>query len=196
MEAEELFDSFQYSVITANAYSGTEIFLFCAGFLQTISFIQKYSTKPKFIDPFKFVLIRIIKIVPFYYFMILYVTYGIRFMGSGPTWNLFDYVLAPCEDHWWSNVMFINNFYPNFGAEESMCLPWTWFMAIYMQLSVVLPFVLYLVLHVPILFTSIHAFLCFSCIIIQGILIAVYNTGINPIEDSEYFTYIYIKPWS
>jgi peptidoglycan/LPS O-acetylase OafA/YrhL len=77
-------------VITANAYSGTEIFLFCAGFLQTISFIQKYSTSPKLIDPFKFVLIRIIKIVPFYTLMMLYITYGARLMGSGPTWNLYD----------------------------------------------------------------------------------------------------------
>lgn len=136
-------------------------------------------------------LIRIIKIVPFYCLMILYITYGVRFSGSGPNWNLYDYVLAPCEDHWWSNILFINNFYPNFGAQESMCLPWTWFIAIYMQLSLLLPFVLYIILRSPILATSIHVILCICCLIVQGIIIGEYNTGIDPTEDTAYFTYVY-----
>jgi peptidoglycan/LPS O-acetylase OafA/YrhL len=90
----------------------------------------------------------------------------------------------------------MNNFYPNNGAQDSMCLPWTWFMAVYMQLSMILPFVLYLIMRLPIFATSIHVFLCFSCLIVQGILIAVNDTGINPITDPAYFSSIYIKPWS
>lgn len=122
--------------------------------------------------------------MPYYYFVLLAIIYVARFFGYGPTWSLFDTVLAPCETHGWTNFLFINNFYPNdYTSREATCLPWTWFIAVYMQLSIVLPFLLYLICHFPVIFTTIHIILCLSSLAAQGLLIGILKTGINPAYD-------------
>jgi hypothetical protein len=84
-----------------------------------------------------------------------------------------DKITAQCTDdnQWYYNLTFVNNFYFDSGfaayieslgddttiedaysssfsiRQRNTCLPWTWFYAVYMQLSVFLPFGLYFVCH-------------------------------------------------
>ena len=60
--------------------------------------------------------------------------------GKGPIWNTYSKVMQGCNSYWWTNLVFINNFYPlNY---DDKCMPWTMFVACYMQLSLLLPIIL------------------------------------------------------
>lgn len=48
---------------------------------------------------------------------------------------------------WWTNVLWVNNLYP--ANIDDKCLPWTFFMPIYMQLSLALPPVLWIYTIIP-----------------------------------------------
>ena len=61
-------------------------------------------------------------------------------LGVGPLWNTFDKLVEPCQSKWWTNLIWINNLYP--ASYDDRCLPWNWFVPCYVQLSLVLPFIL------------------------------------------------------
>lgn len=62
------------------------------------------------------------------------------YLGVGPIWADFHTLMKPCQDKWWTNLVWISNLYP--AEYDDRCLPWTWFIPCYVQLSVLLPFVL------------------------------------------------------
>jgi hypothetical protein len=71
---------------------------------------------------------------------LLMIVYIMPYVGSGPIWNTFATLTAPCTSNWWTNVIWVNNLYPrNFNDK---CLPWTWFVPCYVQLSLLLPGIL------------------------------------------------------
>ena len=92
-----------------------------------------------------------------YYLTLLFQVYIFRLLGEGPIWNFWDKLLAPCDNYFWTNLLFINNLYPNLGTKNDMCMPWTWFFAIYMQLTFLTPFVIYFLYKFPMMFIPIHA---------------------------------------
>ncbi|XP_039248244.2 uncharacterized protein LOC120326084 isoform X1 [Styela clava] len=69
---------------------------------------------------------------PFYILVILLWTYVIPGIASGPMWNLLRD--GSCIDFWWTNVIYINNFYPEKSVLQ--CMPWTWFIASEMQMFI------------------------------------------------------------
>ena len=148
---------------------------------------------PCFLDIPRFLFIRLLKIVPFYYMGLLIMVYIYRMLGYGPTWSFYDKVMEPCEDHLWTNLLFINNLYPGFGNKERMCLPWTWYMAVYMQLSLLTPFIIYFSFRFPMVFKPIHLILCLCAFVAQGLQIG--NVGMHPAFDSKYWDEVYTKPW-
>lgn len=44
--------------------------------------------------------------------------------------------------YWWTNLLWVNNLYPR--AMDDKCLPWTWFIPCYVQLTLILPIFLFL----------------------------------------------------
>jgi len=61
-------------------------------------------------------------------------------LASGPIWSNYKTLVGPCSSMWWTNVLWLNNLYPR--AFDDKCLPWTWFIPCYIQLSLLLPPVL------------------------------------------------------
>ena len=43
----------------------------------------------------------------------------------------------PCEDYWWSTLLYINNFHPNDFNKE--CMNWTWYLANDTQFYILAP---------------------------------------------------------
>jgi len=48
--------------------------------------------------------------------------------------------MAPCKKYWWTVLIYIHNFYPE--KYDERCLPWTWYLSFYVQISLVLPLLL------------------------------------------------------
>jgi len=62
-------------------------------------------------------------------------------IGSGPIWNSFQTAVQGCNSYWWTNLVWVNNVYPR--NYDDKCLPWTWFVPCYVQLSMLVPPLLY-----------------------------------------------------
>lgn len=67
-------------------------------------------------------------------------------LGGGPIWNKFETATAGCKQNWWTNLLWINNLYPvNF---DDKCLPWTWFVPCYVQMSMLVPIIVCAYLYI------------------------------------------------
>jgi hypothetical protein len=61
-------------------------------------------------------------------------------LGAGPVWNNYqEKVMLPCKNYWWTNVLYINNIVPANGSFDEKCMPWAWFIPCMVQLSLILP---------------------------------------------------------
>lgn len=58
-------------------------------------------------------------------------------MADGPVWGNFQTLIAPCRTQWATNVFWVNNLTPR--EFDDKCLPWTWFMPCYVQLTLLIP---------------------------------------------------------
>ena len=59
--------------------------------------------------------------------------------GRGPIWDKYAEIIKPCQTLWWTNLVWINNLYPQKFDEK--CLPWTWFVPCYIQMTMSLPII-------------------------------------------------------
>lgn len=87
---------------------------------------------------------RVIGIAYFYYINLILIVYLFRSLGTGPTWHFFDKIMSKCDESIWKNLLFINNLSQDLSSKDDICLYWTWYLSLYVQLSVLTPFVIYL----------------------------------------------------
>ncbi|XP_071103042.1 O-acyltransferase like protein-like [Haliotis cracherodii] len=79
------------------------------------------------------------RLTPVYMFIILFYSGLLGHLIKGPvaeSRNIFE--KDNCRDNWWTNILYINNFY-NF---KDMCFPASWFLAADMQFYVIAPLAL------------------------------------------------------
>ncbi|KAH9360896.1 hypothetical protein HPB48_003605 [Haemaphysalis longicornis] len=96
-------------------------------------------------------------------------------LGDGPFWNdIMGTEIRLCEKSWWSNLLFINNFWES----KQMCLVATWYLACNFQFFVISVFILIPLYNPPVaaLYAATHrvawcialAWLTFACVAGQG----------------------------
>jgi hypothetical protein len=91
--------------------------------------------------------------MPFNAFIVAFGIFVMPTIGYGPIWNDYNKVVNPCYTYWWTNLAFINNFYPTNFDEK--CMGWTWFIPVYFQLSLTLPILLAVYKYLPVIVTVI-----------------------------------------
>jgi len=66
------------------------------------------------------------------------------YLGKGPFWNnIFTYTsITQCYKYWWTNLLYINNFYPT--NYDDTCMAWTWYLATDMQLYILTPIFIFM----------------------------------------------------
>jgi len=80
---------------------------------------------------------KIFRYMPLNVIAMLVVLNGLPYVGDGPIWKNYHTLVAPCKTNWWTNILWINNVYPQ--EFDDKCLPWTWFVPAYVQLSMTIP---------------------------------------------------------
>lgn len=53
-------------------------------------------------------------------FVILFYANLYAFLGEGPLWYT-NQLRTKCDDYWWTNLLYINNFYPKSLQDEVRC---------------------------------------------------------------------------
>ena len=89
------------------------VILFTSGFLSTLSFLQTAEHELwSVVSVFGFYKNRVIKLIPFNLFALAFFVFVLPYIGTGPIWQNYNKTVQPCSDYWWTNALFINNFYP------------------------------------------------------------------------------------
>lgn len=99
------------SVLGRAAAIYTDAFLLMSGLLTAYSIIGRLqrSQSPRLIQEY---VGRCLRIVPTLGALILFCTYILPNIGSGPQWNLVVTQHAEiCKKSWWKNLLFIHNYY-------------------------------------------------------------------------------------
>ncbi|XP_028392817.1 nose resistant to fluoxetine protein 6-like isoform X2 [Dendronephthya gigantea] len=189
-----------------NAYYAVDSFFFLSGLLVAYTCLRKIAKNDGKFNWVLFYVHRFWRLTPSYMFVILFTVHVKGLISDSPYWNVY-YKDPFCEDKWWTNLLYINNFYPEEFNEQ--CIGWTWYLANDMQFFVISPVLLVLAYRKKWrgLLISSGALLCISSITIAA-LIGDYD--LDPVVNlksivrgspelhkkaAEFDKYVYNKPY-
>lgn len=119
------------------------VFFVITGFLEARAWLTTYEKLPSF----SYVVVlgsyigRWLRLTPALAVMVAFDALWLEHLGAGPLWN--QHVVKAeaqvCKDYWWTNILYINNYY------GTGCMMQTWFLAAAQQMSLVTPFVMWAV---------------------------------------------------
>jgi hypothetical protein len=114
-------------------------------------------------------------------------------LGQAPT-------IGVCYDYWWTNLLYVNNLYPDqftFAPERlPTCMGWAWYLGVDFQLFLVAVPIGLIFIHRPRLCYALVSFLMLSVVGIRAALVASYNLGACEGSDVDFFDVVYIKPYT
>jgi len=166
----------------------------------TYLFIIEFDKTPG-IPILKLILVyvhRFLRITPVYMFCLLFWWTLQPYMGIGPVWiKITDRFNDDCEDYWYTNLLYVNNFVPNW--KTSSCLGQSWYLANDMQFFLISPIILILYIK----FSKASAWAFIAGLNILGVVCAgtiAHHFNLNPSifssdSGSNYFNDYYTKPY-
>eukprot|EP01114_Cavostelium_apophysatum_P014516 TRINITY_DN3789_c0_g1_i2.p1 TRINITY_DN3789_c0_g1~~TRINITY_DN3789_c0_g1_i2.p1 ORF type:complete len:632 (-),score=80.71 TRINITY_DN3789_c0_g1_i2:19-1914(-) len=129
------------TMITSAPYS-VDSFFYMSGFLVAY-FAQKELQKKNKLPIVLYYVHRFWRLTPPYMVALLIFWLCTPYFGSGPFWyETATYkTRVACDKYWWTNLLYINNFYPTTFSGE--CMGWTWYLANDTQLYALTPIFVY-----------------------------------------------------
>lgn len=127
-----------WTSIVVNAPFSVDSFFYMSGFLVAYLAVQEYAKKGKF-NWLLYYFHRIYRLTP-PYLLSLFIFWKLTpYLGEGPWWEHVKYYvsLTRCNSFWWTNVLYINNFYPTIYDEQ--CMGWSWYLANDWQMYAITP---------------------------------------------------------
>jgi len=131
-----------FSSIILNGTLSVDSFFYLSGFLVAYLGMKELYKKGK-INMFLYYFHRIYRLTPPYFVALLVLWKLLPYFGQGPWWKLVDTYVSrtACDSYWWTNLLYINNFYPIHYNDQ--CMGWSWYLANDWQMYVVSPIFLY-----------------------------------------------------
>ena len=188
-----------------NGFVGVDSFFLISGVLVAYLTLREMKKKGRF--PFlHFYIHRYLRITPTYAFVLFF------------SWAMMDHfaispivvTLAPelfrtCKQYWWTNLLYINNFYP--WRQEEECFGWAWYLANDMQFYIISPLILLLAYYMFWVALLVVGILLFCSFTVTAVLVGVYDLQLSKFAEiaygyngtastSDYDALIYTKPWS
>ncbi|XP_063217541.1 O-acyltransferase like protein-like [Bacillus rossius redtenbacheri] len=123
----------------------TDPFIMMSGLLTSYSFFRQLQ-RNKSLSVYRQYTSRLFRLVPNLAALILFCTFLLPWLGSGPQWNLVvQHHSDICKANWWRNFLFIHNYY----GFENMCLTHTHHLGIDAQLFFFSPLLVFLLWWKP-----------------------------------------------
>ncbi|XP_071495965.1 nose resistant to fluoxetine protein 6-like [Diadema antillarum] len=160
--------SFSYQAIL-NAYFSVDSFFFLSGLLITYLTLKKMKESAGKI-PWKWIYLhRYLRLTPALAMLILVFTFILPDMSQGPIWHSLDQSVDYCRSWWWTNILYINNFFPPSIMQN--CVMWTWYLANDMQFFLISPLIIIPLFWYPAVGVSILSTLCIASFITTAVLV-------------------------
>jgi len=175
-----------------NVTFSVETFLLLSGLLIAYTMFKDMEKYRKFRILY-FYIYRFFRIMPLYYLFIFLAIKVLPKLGSGPVynWRLLSY--DTCQQYWWTNILFINNFIPVLS-----CLGHTWYMAIDMQFFIISPIFIVLLYKRRSLGILLITAVMIGSMIIVGVITVINKHNANLFADPDFVSnikYLYCKPY-
>ena len=130
--------------------------------------------------PFVFYYVHhLLRLSPAYYFVLFFNFKILPYIGSGPLWFFQD--VSNCEKYWWTNILYINNFYPTTYLNQ--CYSVAWYLANDVQFFIIFPIFSLLLYHFWKIGVAIIAIIMLVSIAITGILAGINDLNANYIQE-------------
>ena len=152
---------------------------------------------------------RFLRLTPTYAFVLFFIWFLIIHLADGPLYHFITWegngLYQTCSKYWWTNLLYINNFYPWELKDE--CIGWTWYLANDMQFYIFSPLLLIPLYFLFPLGLAISSGVLTVCFVISGALAGVYDYQANGASQlaygyapkntdaTQYSSLLYIKPW-
>ncbi|XP_071813468.1 nose resistant to fluoxetine protein 6-like isoform X2 [Apostichopus japonicus] len=186
-------------LLVSNAFFSVDSFFFLSGLLVTYLTLKQLKKSDGHIPWRWFYFHRYWRLTPAMAVTMLFYVFITPYFGHGP----FAQTLSAREDcpkYWWTNLLYINNFYPIHDAQ--ICIGWVWYLANDMQFFIISPLIILPLYYIPWLGMSLIAVLCAGSMCATAALMAVYNfpAAIMDIttatqSDDTFTDVIYNKPY-
>lgn len=152
LEAAKIIQRLSFQPIVNGTFS-VDTFFFLSGLLVAYIALKELNEKGTMKWIYFFVH-RYCRLTPMYAFVILYFTFlFIPTMNSGgPLQFAYNTDSSKkfsdvCKAYWWTNLLYINNFYPYYGNIGTTCMGWTWYLANDMQFYIFISPIVIIMLH-------------------------------------------------
>jgi hypothetical protein len=196
-ELSRIFTGKEYIVIYGGFYA-VDTFFWLSGLLMTYLFLVEFD-KPRSLTVLRIVLVyvhRILRITPVYMFCLLFMWSMTPYLGNGPLWfNVTEAFYEDCHKYWYANLLYLNNFLPNYKTES--CLGSSWYLADDMQFFFISPIILVVYLKI----NKLAAWGIIGGLNLLNIATSAaiaHHFDLNPViftTGNNYFDYYYVKPY-
>ena len=178
-----------------NAFFAVDTFFVLSGALVSYLSIREMESRQGKFPLILFYLHRLLRLSPTYYLTVFLYFKVLPYVGSGPLWFFTDF--SRCEKYWWTNLLYINNFYPVSLVDQ--CYLVTWYLANDMQFFIISPIFLLLLYRFWKIGLATIAGTMLASIAVIGTLAGIKNVNANLVQDALTSTYassnIYEKPY-
>ncbi|XP_069118681.1 nose resistant to fluoxetine protein 6-like [Argopecten irradians] len=196
---EEMFNRWTFQAI-GNAFVSVDSFFTMSGFLLSYLFMKEMKKSDGKMNWAMFYFHRFWRLTPPYMLVLMISATLTRYMGGdgGPNWAKKGIELDYCEDTWWTNLLYINNFV----NIDKMCVGWSWYLANDMQFFILSPLMLIPLYRKRVLGFVVCGVFLLASYITTGVLSSHHGWAATPLEQrvnqdavTTYMTEYYVKPW-
>jgi len=115
------------------AYFAVDTFFWVGGFLAGYLMLEFLKNNQGNLSLKKLLASKLVRLMPAYLFMLMFLNLLFPSLGSGPVWGFaVEKATKDCSSYWWTNLMFLNNFVPNW--EGNPCFGISWYLTNYFQI--------------------------------------------------------------
>ncbi|KAJ3438359.1 o-acyltransferase [Anaeramoeba flamelloides] len=190
----EIFQRWSLQIIFAAEF-GVDSFFFMSGFLACYSMFKSLQRINK-IPVHLAYLHRFLRLAPTLMFCLFINLFLGVHMGAGPIWPPFvNSTRKGCDKYWWTNLLFINNWYPKKFKEE--CFGHTWYLANDFQFFIIALVLIWILWKWRKTGISIILSLIGGSILYKILISRHYNLSVDVLDQTDsYWDWIYEKPMS
>eukprot|EP00057_Strongylocentrotus_purpuratus_P001394 XP_001198703.2 PREDICTED: nose resistant to fluoxetine protein 6 [Strongylocentrotus purpuratus] len=183
-----------------NAFPSVDSFFVLSGLLLTYITLGRMSRSDGRIPWAMFYFHRYWRLLPGLGAAMLFALYLRPYMGEGPLWANSAHYTFNCDKYWWTNLLYINNFYPKSVPEG--CIYWVWYLANDMQFYIISPIFLVSLFRKPVVGMIIIAGLCIASfattiglMVVNDFKVALMGFGMSDHNGKDIISTVYDKPY-
>ena len=197
------------SQVIINGFLSVDSFFFLSGVLVSYLTLREMKRRKGKFPIVPYYLHRIIRLTPTYMFVLFFYWFFTMYLAQGtPSYqvnhgpNSTEWI--NCRKYWWTNLLYINNFYPQ--EFLSQCMGWSWYLANDLQFFVISPLIIY-----PLYVWFTGGVMASAALILVSFAVTGFIAGFYHLPASQFFplahgfpvlpdfpdysTQVYIKPY-